>query len=193
LQRAAESEPPPGFSTTRGNKMRNKATLLLTILLLCGAMMAAQEATSPASTDAVQVIGFGDIKNNTKGTLELKDGVLYFRSDKSSYYISATAIQDVVTRGDTQRSIRGPVGTVSQLAPYGAGRVLSMFRDKIDTLTIEYRDPNGGLHGAIFAMAPGKAEPVKKELLAEGAQTTIPLTAELKDSNSQSEAQESQQ
>jgi hypothetical protein len=52
---------------------------------------------------------------------------------------------------------------------------LSLFRAKLDTLTIQYRDADGGLHGAIFTMAVGKAEPLKKELVAQGARTSVPI------------------
>jgi hypothetical protein len=62
-------------------------------------------------------------------------------------------------------------------APYGSGRFLSLFRSKLDTLTLKYRDTDGGLHGAIFAMPVGKAEAIKKELLAAGAHTTAPAEA----------------
>ena len=41
-------------------------------------------------------------------------------------------------------------------------------------LTVQYRDANGGLHGAIFTMQAGTADGIKKELLAEGAHTTVP-------------------
>ena len=58
-------------------------------------------------------------------------------------------------------------------APYGSGRFLSLFRTKLDTLTIKYRDADGGLHGAIFTMPVGKAEVIKKELLAQGAHTSV--------------------
>ena len=57
-------------------------------------------------------------------------------------------------------------------APYGAGRFLSLFRTKIDTLTIEYRDSDGGLHGVIFTMPAGTADVIKKELSTQGASST---------------------
>ena len=95
----------------------------------------------------------------------------------------------MVTGNDTQRAIGGTVGTISEFAPYGGGKVLSLFRDKIDTLTIEYHDSNGALHGALFTMPVGNAEPLKKDLLAQGAQTTILVKEEL---NLHSEAQERQ-
>ena len=172
--------------------MRSKGALLLLSILISGAAIASDEAAS-TSSQAEQVIGFGDIKRNTKGFLELKDGILSFTSDKHNFGVSADSIENVVTRNDTQRAIRGTAGTLSQLTPYGAGRALSLLREQIDTLTIEYRDLNGALHGAIFTMPVGNAEPFKKELLANRAQTTVPLKQDSTESNRISEAKESQQ
>jgi hypothetical protein len=59
------------------------------------------------------------------------------------------------------------------VAPYGSGRFLALFRTKFDTLTLRYRDENGALHGVIFALPTAGAEPIKKELLAQGAHTTV--------------------
>jgi hypothetical protein len=54
-----------------------------------------------------------------------------------------------------------------------------LFRKKVDTLTIQYRDADGGLHGAIFTMPRGKADQIKKELVAQGARTSVPILADL--------------
>jgi hypothetical protein len=48
-----------------------------------------------------------------------------------------------------------------------------LFRTKLDTVTIKYLDADGGLHGAIFTMPVGQAEVIKKDLLAQGARTTV--------------------
>jgi hypothetical protein len=45
-------------------------------------------------------------------------------------------------------------------------------------LTIKYRDADGGLHGVIFTVPLGKAELIKKELIAQGAHTTIATQAD---------------
>ena len=83
------------------------------------------------------------------------------------------------------------MGTLSRLAPYGGGTALSLLRSKVDIITIQYRDPNGGLHGAIFTMPVGKAEPIKEALLAQGAHTSIPSQAKsTSDSPLQPEAME---
>jgi hypothetical protein len=52
-----------------------------------------------------------------------------------------------------------------------------MYRSKIDSLTIKYRDDNGGLHGAVFTMPVGTAESFKQELIDQGSHTTIPPPA----------------
>jgi hypothetical protein len=64
--------------------------------------------------------------------------------------------------------------------------VLPLFRKKLDTLTIQYRDADGGLHGALFTMPRGKADAIKKELVAQGAHTSVPILADLKKSSADS-------
>ena len=173
--------------------MTRTAALPILVLLISATLTQAGEPRSTTfSTEAVQVIGFGDIRNNTKGTLELKDGALHFTSSEGSFAVSANNIQDVVTGNDTQRAIGGTVGTISQLAPYGAGRALSLPRNKIDTFTIEYRDSDGALHGAIFTMQVGKADPLKKELLSQGAHTSIPTSQVVTQTKSQPHGKEDQ-
>jgi hypothetical protein len=54
-----------------------------------------------------------------------------------------------------------------------------LLRKKVDTLTIQYRDADGGLHGAIFTMPQGQADTIKKELVAQGARTSVPILADL--------------
>jgi len=53
--------------------------------------------------------------------------------------------------------------------PYGGGRVISLFaHKKYDTLTLEYVDAEGGIHGAIFQLDQGQGELVRNELVARG-------------------------
>ena len=151
-----------------------QATLLLLLLLLGSIVSLSQTQSAPAAAEAVQVTGLTGIKEDAKGTLTVENRTLTFASPKGSCDVSAASIQDVVTGNDSQRVIRGTVGTLTMLAPYGAGRAISLLRSKIDTLTIQYRDSNGGLHGAVFTMPVGKAELIKESLLAQGAHTSIP-------------------
>lgn len=146
----------------------------------------AQQAQT--ETDAVQVIGLAGLKENTKGRLTVVNGTLRFIYAKSNADVAATSIEEVVTGKDSQRVIGGTVGTVTSLAvPYGAGSALPLFRKKVDTLTIQYRDADGGLHGAIFTMPRGKADTIKKELVALGAHTSVPILADLQKSSADSQ------
>ena len=168
-----------------------QATLLLLLLLLGSIVSLSQTQSVPASAEAVQVTGLTGIKEDTKGTLTVEKGTLTFATSKSSCNVSAASIQDVVTGNDSQRVVRGPAGTLTMLAPYGAGRAVSLLRNKIDTITIQYRDSNGGLHGAVFTMPVGKAELIKQSLLAQGAHTSMPSKEDsIPDPTQQSQAKE---
>jgi hypothetical protein len=151
-----------------------RPTLLAGIVLfLAGSVISVANAQqSPGSTNAVQVIGLEGVKEGAKGILSVENRNLHFVHGKTGSDVSATSIEDVVTGGDSQETVGKTIGTLSMAAPYGSGRFLSLFRTKIDTLTIRYRDADGGLHGAIFTMAVGKADGIKKDLLASGARTT---------------------
>jgi hypothetical protein len=133
-----------------------------------------------AESQAVQLIGLGGLKQNTKGRLTVLNGTLRFTYAKGTADVSVASIEDVVTGKDSQRVIGGTFGTLASLAaPFGSGSALPLLRKKVDTLTIQYRDADGGLHGAIFTMPRGKADPIKKELVAQGAHTSEPILADL--------------
>ena len=172
--------------------MKFDRIIIRSVLLSLGAFISATHAQQPpASTEAVQVMGLTDVKQNTKGNLKVENGYLTFASSKGTCEVPAASIQDVVTSSDSQRVIGGTAGEISRLAPYGGGTALSLFRGKVDVIMIQYRDPNGGLHGAIFTMPVGKAESIKEALLAQGAQTSIPSQAKSSpNSPLQSEAME---
>jgi hypothetical protein len=151
------------------------------ILLMGGAMVCAPLAlraqttpAPPAATKVTQITGLSGVKNKTKGLLLVNGSNLNFTHEQLKVDVPVNSVEDVVTGNDSQRAIGGALGTLSMFAPYGGGRFLSLFRSKLDTLTIKYRDADGGLHGAIFTMPVGKAELLKKDLLAMGAHTSVP-------------------
>ena len=152
-----------------------RTTVYLVVGLLFSVLVSAignaQETSVPVK--AVQLTGLKGIKDNTKGTLSVENGNLHFVHGKENSDVSATSVQDVVTGADSRESVGKTVGIMGMAAPYGGGRVLSLFRTKIDTLTVEYRNPDGGLHGAIFTMSAGTADAIKKQLVAQGAHTTV--------------------
>ena len=172
--------------------MKFERVVLWSLLLSLGTFISVSHAQqAPASTEAVQVIGLAGLKQNTKGNLKVENGSLTFASSKSTCEVPAASLQDVVTGADSQRVIGGTLGTISRLGPYGSGTALSLLRSKVDIITIQYRDADGGLHGAIFTMPVGAAELIKEALLAQGAHTSIPSQAKsTSDSPLQPEAME---
>ena len=161
--------------------LRINTLVIVVALFVCTPLIRighAQQAQT--ETQAVQVIGFAGLKENTKGRLTVVNGTLRFVYAKGNADVAAVSIEDVVTGKDSQRVIGGTFGTVASLAaPYGSGSALPLIRKKVDTLTIQYRDADGGLHGAIFTMPRGGADPIKKELVAQGAHTSVPIVADL--------------
>jgi hypothetical protein len=167
-----------------GGEMRLRRTSVA-LLAYMGAMGTlatssfAQQAagTSAAATDVpvkVTVVkGLQGVKDNTQGKLIIGDGSMHFTHEAIKSDLAANSIEDVVTGDDSQRVIRGTLGTLSWFAPYGGSRFLALFRTKLDSVTIKYRDADGGLHGAILTMPVGQADVVKKDLLAQGARTTV--------------------
>jgi hypothetical protein len=121
------------------------------------------------------VLGLENVKRGAKGKLTIEPGNLVFLSGKSKADVPITSIQDVFTGEDSERAIGGNLGKISTVAPYGGGRFLSLFRKKTDVLAIQYRDPNGGLHGAIFSLPQGQARLMKKDLVGQGAHTSMPI------------------
>jgi len=144
--------------------------LALAGLAICGAN--AQQSSKP-DNKAIALTGLTGVKDNAKGKLTVENGKLHFVYGKKSSDIPVASIEDVVTGEDSQAAVGKTVSTLSMAAPYGSGRFLALFRTKFDTLTLRYRDENGALHGVIFALPTAEAEPIKKELLAQGAHTTV--------------------
>jgi hypothetical protein len=156
-------------------KFDGRVCLFAMLVLMWTGSAGFVQAQQPAMTDfkVVHVIGLEAIKHNTKGQVTVSNGALTFSAGPTKSDLPIPEIQDVLTGGDSQRMIGGTLGTISMLGPYGSGRFLSLFRQKIDTLTIEYRDANGGLHGAIFTLPQGQGATLKIQLVAAGAKATI--------------------
>ena len=119
------------------------------------------------------VIGLESIKPNIKGTLSLLPNGLEFATGKNRVDISTASIQDIFIGQESRQDVSGPVGTVAKAGiPYGGGRIVSLFSHNVEVLTVEYVDSNGGFHGTVFVLSPGKATVVKNQLVAQGAKVT---------------------
>jgi len=147
------------------------------LLIWSSALLFAQTPSAPASAPPVsevnvtQIMGFEGTAHNTKGKLSIQDAALQFqKSGDTAVQVSIASIQDVVL-GEENRQVGGLPMTLGKMAtPYGGGRVVSLFsHKKFDTLTLQYLDSNGALHGAIFELEKGAGESFRNQLVTKGA------------------------
>src|SRR5262245_60644090 len=120
---------------------------------------------------ARHLLGFADAKQNVSGTLTVQKDTLQFSpSGKPAVTVPVDSIHDIFV-GAQSRQIGGLPMTLGKAAvPYGGGRAISLFsKKKYDTITVNYVDEDGGVHGAIFQADKGEAEKLRKQLVAAGA------------------------
>ena len=161
--------------------------LVVALLMTLPLARALAEETTAITPKVVHVLGLENVKRNAKGKLSVEPGKMQFAAGTARAEVPITAILDIFTGDDSKRLIGGTLGTLTMFGPYGSGRFLSLFRTKVDTLTVEYRDDQGGLHGAVFMLPEGKAATVKKALIAQGARASIPVEEEMKSEKSKEE------
>jgi len=144
-----------------------------------------QQAAQPSSGEAAQapadknnatcIIGLEHIKHNARGKLTVEADALQFVTEKGTAKIPIASIEDLFAGKDDQQVFHGLGGTAIKAGvPYEGGRVLSLFSRETGTLTVQYRDSNGGLHGAIFVLAKGQGTVFKRQCVAKGAKASTP-------------------
>jgi hypothetical protein len=154
----------------------------LTVLLSLSAASIGQnqsEAQSPvpgAAIHVTHVLGFEGARHNATGDLKIQGGAVQFqRNGSATAQANISSIQDIFVE-DEEKQVGGTAMTLGKTAaPFGGGRVVSLFaHKKYDFLTVEYLDNNGGFHGAIFQLDKGQGQTFKKDLVANGAQISSP-------------------
>jgi hypothetical protein len=165
-----------------------RISVLPAVVLFLSILIFAQTPDKPAAPPAaslvdgtaknvVHIMGLDGVTRNAKGELSIRAGVVEFSGHgthgKGQFNISS--IQDVFTGEDSKQVGGTALNVVKMAAPFGSGRALSLFaHQKVDNLTIEYRDANNGFHGVIFVLPRGAAALVKNELIAQGAHSSVP-------------------
>ena len=157
------------------------ALLTLWALWLCsGSGALAQSPAAPVNTSApfstrvTHLLGLPNTKQNCNGTLSIQDSVLQFQPNgKPGVQVNMASVLKL-SLGDESKQVGGlPMKLGKAAAPYGGGRVVSLFAHKqYDTLNLEYVDSNGGVHGAIFQFKKGQGELVRNELVARGVSSS---------------------
>jgi len=128
-------------------------------------------ATGAHGVRATHILGFADARKKANGTLSIQAETLQFQSSGNpAVEVRIGSVQDVVV-GEMSKQVGGlPMTMGKAAAPYGGGRVLSLFAHRrYDSLAVQYADADGGIHGAIFQMHKGEGELLRKQLVAKGA------------------------
>ena len=155
---------------------RRHALWLSIVLLCCSLTAPAQKKTqlgdtsAPFSTRATHLLGFANARNNSNGILSVQADSLQFQQrGKPGEQVKIGSVRDVFLGGESKQVGGLPMTLGKAAAPFGGGRVVSLFaHKKYDTVSLEYMDADGGIHGAIFQLKKGQAEIVKNELMARG-------------------------
>jgi len=129
----------------------------------------------PFSIRATHLLGFPNTKSNCNGILSIKENTLQFQQGvKPSAELKIPSIQGIFLGGESKQVGGVPLKLGKAAAPFGSGRVISLFaHKKYDTLTVEYVDSDGGVHGAIFQLSKGEGELVRNELLTRGVSPDV--------------------
>ncbi len=136
-----------------------------------------QTLPSNMTPEVLCVVGFDNIKPNTRGTLTFLPNGLQFTTATQKGEILTPSITDVFAGQESRQDVSGMTGTVVKAGiPYGGGRVVSLFSHKVEVLTVEFNDEHGGFHGAIFVLANGKATELRNALVKQGAKTVEHVT-----------------
>ncbi len=137
----------------------------------------AQPADNSTVPDSQCVIGLEGIAHGSKGILSVQGGALHFEKEKKKAEIPISSITDIYLGNESRQDITGAGKVVTMAIPYGGGRVLSLFSHKVEVMTVEYTDANGGFHGAVFVLPEKRATPMRDLLVAQGAKTTTHVPA----------------
>ena len=170
----------PSEHNSNASSLIDRLMAYTILLAWCSTAILAQDPSAPVSVAGVpgirvtHVLGLEGVSSNTTGNLTIEDNTLQFqKSGGATNHVSIASIQDVFL-GEQSKQVGGLPMTLGKAAtPFGGGRVISLFsHKKYDTLTVEYLDVNGGLHGAIFQLNKGQGQVIKNELVAKGVHVT---------------------
>jgi hypothetical protein len=134
------------------------------------------QTSTPTNPNVRHIAGLEAIKTNASGKLTVQDGAMDFKSGTTENKVPVSAIENIFIGTETTQSggKKGQlVKTAAIAAPFESGKALTiLMRTKVDILTVSYHDSDGGLHGAIFALPIGQAEPMRAQLVQAGAHAT---------------------
>jgi hypothetical protein len=160
------------------------ASAMIVFIIATGSALPAQTLKAASGTSgansvlmARHVIGLEKISSQKGGKLSVQNGAMKFDDGKDTVQVPANSIDAIFVGSETTQA-GGKTGrvvkTAAMAAPFESGKVLTLLlRTKVDILTVSYRDTDGALHAAIFALPIGQATDLRTQLVAAGAREGV--------------------
>jgi len=152
-----------------------RITFLFLLTILAAPLIRADKAqdTSVGTLHVRHVIGMQGVKRDAVGLLQIKSNELHFDAGRSRGALPISSIEDIYIGTETTQA-GGKLGEVAKgaamAAPYDSGAALTLLMiQKVDVLTVTYRDSDNGLHAAIFAVPKNRAEQFRADLIGNGS------------------------
>ena len=132
-----------------------------------------KQDSADAALHVRHVVGMENVKYDATGLLLIESRELHFDAGRSRAAISISSIEDIYVGSEITEG-GGRLGELARgaamAAPYDSGAALTLLMiQKVDVLTVTYRDSDNGLHAAIFAVPKNHAEKFRAELIKNGA------------------------
>jgi hypothetical protein len=154
---------------------KTRITFLALIAIISVPIIHAQNVQGVASEalHVRHVVGMQNAKHDATGILLIETKELHFDAGKSRGAISISSIEDVYVGSEITEG-GGKLGELARgaamAAPYDSGAAITLLMiQKVDVLTVTYRDSDQGLHAAIFAVPKNHAEKFRADLISSGA------------------------
>lgn len=128
-----------------------------------------------SAREAEHVLGFPEVKPNEKGILTLSAGELVFSAKSGEQRIPRRSLMAVNV--DNQRvEMWGVKGRILRMViPDGGGLLAAAFmHHRVNMLTVEFSDPRGGYHGAVFYLSTDDAAKAQQAFAGVPAVTREP-------------------
>jgi|CZKC01.1.fsa_nt_gi hypothetical protein len=154
---------------------KTRIAFFVLILAFSAPLISAQNAQDTAvdTLHVRHILGLQGVKRDATGLLQIKSKELHFDAGRSRGTLPISSIEDIFIGTETTQA-GGKLGEVAKgaalAAPYDSGAALTLLMiQKVDVLTIAYRDSDNGLHAAIFAVPKNRAEQFRADLISNGS------------------------
>jgi len=154
-------------------KTRIAFLILLTFFAATVVHAQKKQDTAIGTLHVRHVGGMQHVKHDTTGLLLIESKELHFDAGRSRGVLPISSIEDIYVGSEITEG-GGKLGELARgaamAAPYESGAALTLLMiQKVDVLTITYRDSDNGLHAAIFALPKNHAEQFRADLISNGS------------------------